>query len=163
MELSDNRKTRWKITHSHLFYFKSPVQIQCFRLSQWRKKLGLWLNRKRAGFRREKKIKGPFSWKFAGCRILFKSVFKKLKPKCISKCETFDWQVMVEMKTVATEKYRYFYQEESASTIFLEFLDWKHFQEVIKTNFSPNQIMICTRLFIEELIQPKFGKKNQFE
>ena len=108
------------------------------------------------------KLKG-FLWNFGIIRIPIKSLSKKLKSKRLSRCETLDWQVMVEIKTVATEKYRYFYQEESASTIFLEFLDWKHFQEVIKTNFSPNQTMICTRLFIEELIQPKFGKKNQIE
>ena len=90
-----------------------------------------------------------FLWNIGIIRIPIKSLSKKLKSKRLSRCETLDWQVMVEIKTVATEKYRYFYQEESASTIFLEFLDWKHFQEVIKTNFSPNQTMICTRFFWE--------------
>ena len=104
-----------------------------------------------------------FLWKIGIIRIPIEILSKNLKSKRLSRCETFDWQVMVEIKTVATEKYRYFYQEESASTIFLEFLDWKRFQEVIKTNFSPNQIMIFTRFFIEKLIQPKVGKKNQFE
>ena len=47
-----------------------------------------------------------FLWSIGIIRIPIKSFSKKLKSNCLSKFESFNWQVKVETKNVVTEKIR---------------------------------------------------------